>query len=247
MSRAVLPVQGEFFIEVAKGNIDNHSLIRRYGKNSAIAATEEDIWTGGGLYSYQTSAQSLEILSGSADDSSAGTGAQTVYVSGLDGNYAEVNETVIMDGTNTVNLSNSYLRVDEMYILTVGSGGTNAGDITLRVSGGGDTQALMVTGENEALSALYTVPSGKTGYLMGSQASSSRDEFARYMVKSKNFGDSVFRLKDNVEGYENINDHRFNIVLMVPEKSDIKMSAISDSVNATVSASFDLLLVSWVP
>lgn len=83
------------------------------------------------------------MLSDSVNDTAAGTGARTVFISGLDSNYDVISETVTLNGTSAVQTVRSYLRVNSFLIMSAGSGKTNAGSITLRVTGGGSTQALM--------------------------------------------------------------------------------------------------------
>ena len=69
----------------------------KFGKNPDVGNTEETIWDAGGLYSWQSAAESLEILSSEVADAAAGTGARTVTVKGLDSNYELLSETVTLN------------------------------------------------------------------------------------------------------------------------------------------------------
>ena len=82
----------------------------KFGYNAAVSSTEETVWMQGGRYVWPTSASTMTISSADANDTSAGTGAQTVTINGLDANYAEISETVTMDGQIAATTTNSYLR-----------------------------------------------------------------------------------------------------------------------------------------
>jgi len=123
-----------FMLEVVKGNVPGHSAINKFGQNPAVATTGEDVWSGGGTYAfYPTTAQNMEILSDSANDTAAGTGARTVQVFGLDENWEEATETVILNGTTPVALTNTYIRMFRAVVLTAGSVETNDGNLIVRI------------------------------------------------------------------------------------------------------------------
>lgn len=143
------------------GRVPGHTRMAVYG-HRASPAVGDDIWEGGGGYPFQTTATKLEILSASASDTAAGTGARTVTVQGLDGNFNQISETMTLNGVTPVQSVNSYLRVNDMRVVTSGSGHKNAGDITLRVTGAGATQSLAKAGYNYAKQCVFTVPSGFT-------------------------------------------------------------------------------------
>lgn len=156
----------EFDAAIAEGRIPGYSFIEKFGENDDIdAANEEVVWDGGGDYTYQSSAQSVELVSDSASDTSAGSGAQEVIIEGLDGSYNLQSETVSTTGTTPVNLSNTYLRIFRAYVGDVGANEKNVGNITIRVQGGGDTMALILADRGQTNMAIYTIPNGFTGYL----------------------------------------------------------------------------------
>ena len=118
-----------FELQVSRGQIQGHSTVIVFGYNPDVDTTEESVWPDGGTVQHPTVASVLKISSSSADDTSAGTGARTVHIEGLDGNYDVVSETVILNGQTAVNTTNSYLYVNSFYVVTAGSGGENAGNI----------------------------------------------------------------------------------------------------------------------
>lgn len=81
----------DFLIAVGLGQVPGYRRITALGNNPDVdTAGPEDVWSGGGLYPWMTTATALEIVSDSASDTSAGTGARTVLVNGLDANFVEV-------------------------------------------------------------------------------------------------------------------------------------------------------------
>lgn len=124
-----------------------------------------DVWEGGGNYPFLAAAATLEVLSTSAADTAAGTGARTVLISGLNSAYNTISEVVTLNGVTPVSTVNQYLRVNVFTTTTSGSGEVNAGDITLRVSGGGATQCIARAGYGFGRSAVFTVPAGFTFFM----------------------------------------------------------------------------------
>ena len=142
----------------------------KFGFNADIDDSLETIWSEGGLYSYLTSATVLKISSASTDDASAGTGARTITISGLDGSYNQISESVTLNGQTAVNTTNSFLRVFRMIVDTAGSGGQNAGKIyagTGTVTSGvpANKYGVIDVGDNQTLMCFWTVPAGYTAYL----------------------------------------------------------------------------------
>jgi hypothetical protein len=152
---------------VSLGLIPGHSHQRAVGVAPSVAtSTTTDIWAGSvgtALYPFLTTAQNLEIVSSSASDTVIGTGAKIVQLMLLDANFNQVTQTVIMSGTSPVAISGGpYLRCNQMVVLSAGSSLTNAGNITLRVSGAGSTVSYMAAAVGIAQTSIYTVPNGYT-------------------------------------------------------------------------------------
>jgi len=127
-----------------------------------------DIWPNGGLYPWMTGLTTLEVVSSSANDSAAGTGARTVTISGLDATYTEISSTVTMNGTTAVVIPIQFLRVNSISIASNGTSRRNEGTITVRDSPGGTARSIIpiasVADLSPAISkqAQYTVPANHT-------------------------------------------------------------------------------------
>lgn len=159
------PVDMPFVYAITAGRVAGHSRIVGNG-HIPTATAGADCWEAGGAYPFQSTATVLEILSASAADTAAGTGAQTFLLEGLDSNFNPISETLTLNGVTAVQSVKSYLRVNRLVIASAGSGGVNAGDITLRVTGAGATQGIARAGTGFAKTCIYTVPNGFTLFLV---------------------------------------------------------------------------------
>jgi hypothetical protein len=130
------------------------------GSNADVdSAAAEDAWAGGGVYPWPEAAAATTIVSASANDAAEGTGARTVQVVGLLASGVAVRETVMLTGTDAVTLVNAYLRILDARVLTAGSGGVNAG--ALSVKHASTTIGVVPAGAGRLNGALYTVPGGR--------------------------------------------------------------------------------------
>ena len=112
-----------FELQVARGQIAYHKPLFKFGNNPTVGDSTETIWSQGGLYSYLSAATVLKVSSSSANDTSAGTGARTVQLYGLDADYNEINEAVTLNGQTAVNTTNEFLRINRMIVRSAGTGG----------------------------------------------------------------------------------------------------------------------------
>ena len=120
-------------IDVAKGLVVGRTATRNFGHNLACGATEETIWGLSSLYVYLTSAERLKVSSSLAGtDKPASTGAWTVLIYGLDANYRLIEETVTLLNPGPVTTIQSFLRVCDLQVMTAGTGGKNAGNISVK-------------------------------------------------------------------------------------------------------------------
>jgi hypothetical protein len=116
-------------------------------------------------YTEQTANFQGSIVSSSAADTAAGTGARTVNITwmNLDGTLAGV-ETVTLNGVTNVNLvTTTKCYIEKISVLTAGTGLVNAGTITLRsgLGGGGVIIGTIAIGDNRTFWAHHYVKSGQ--------------------------------------------------------------------------------------
>lgn len=134
-------------------------------------AAAEDVVEAGGTYAGQPvlptqAAEALNVVSSSANDAAAGTGTRKIRVEGLNAAGAWTEETITMNGTTPVVTSSTWLRVIRAYGVDAGSGGTNAGAITVKHNTTtANVFAVIKAGRNQAANAVFTVPAGKVARL----------------------------------------------------------------------------------
>lgn len=148
-------------LDVGFGLVTGRRRISALGNNPDVdTGASEDIWSGGGLYPFLTAQTALEIVSSSINDTANGTGARTVNINGLDGNYSEVVQTVTLNGVGSVAMPTPLLAINYVSVVTTGSDKVNAGTITIRDSGAGSTRCVMSNGYGVARQSNFTVPRG---------------------------------------------------------------------------------------
>ena len=141
----------------------------KFGRNSDVdtGTVPEDLWEGGGLYSghpQNFTPETVDVFSSSSADASGGTGARTVRIRGLktDQSTAYEEEDITLNGTNAVTSINSWWRVNRVKVLTGGSGGANAGVITVRsTTTTANVFAAVPVGSNQSQIGAFTVPAGQ--------------------------------------------------------------------------------------
>lgn len=147
----------EFHHDIAERKDPKRVSFFRTGTNFNVSTTE-DIWGVGGLQVFPSAAAVVSIVSNDAGDTSAGSGAQSVLIIGLDANYNQITETVATSGAGAVTTTASFLRVTHMKTATAGATGSNEGTIVASISG--NAQLEMLPNTNLSHNANYTVPAG---------------------------------------------------------------------------------------
>lgn len=243
-----------FGLQISRNQIQGHSAVIVFGYNPDLDTTEESIWPNGGTVPHPAAESVLKISSTSANDTSAGTGARTVFISGVDGDFNEVSETVILNGQTAVNTVNLYLYVNTFYVATLGSGTSNAGDInagTGTVTSGVPAVLydMILTGFNQRTTAHYCVPAGFTGYMVKGviTAGQATGSTAVTSFLKQHGTDDILR----VGAVSAINNgsvvYDFDPPYVIPEKNCVGASAIGAAANNSVSAFLNIVLIKTGP
>jgi hypothetical protein len=243
-----------FHLQVAQDQIAYHQHVYKFGQNAVVGNSLETIWQQGGLYSYPPSATTMTVSSSDTNDTSAGTGARTVQISGLDGDYNEISETIILNGQTAVTTTNSYLRVNRALVLTAGSGGANAGIIyvgTGTVTSGVPANIYTTIngdGTNQTLQAFWTVPANYDAYVhqtnISTGNSSSTPAVLKTLLVARPYS-GVFNTKEIIVLTDGNHLQNYSFPIKLTEKTDIEFRAESSSpsVSFNVSASMSILYV----
>lgn len=176
-----------YLYDIVKGNVAGHVALHKFGRNQAVGAADEIIWTPGGTghYPYNATACPLNIVSTDLDDTGSGIGARTVSIEGLDAAGSSYIETITMNGDIPVLTTGSYLRVFRAKVLTAGASVENEGLINIRDIAGGSIMAQIDTGQNQAEMAMWTVPAGSTFYMVHLWASESATKTTRIILMAR--------------------------------------------------------------
>ncbi|MCP4528944.1 MAG: hypothetical protein GY833_23995 [Aestuariibacter sp.] len=243
-----------FYQAVSMGLVDGYSKVNKFGHNPAT--TDGDtVWGGGGVYGYfPTNALSVVAVSTDVDDADGDTGARTIQVYGLDENWEEATETVTLNGTTPVALTNTYIRLFRTIILTAGSSYSNEGNITVTEVGGSTRVGIFVgAGDGQTQHCIYTVPAGKTAYFIKGYVGVADDdkngevaEF-QWQARPNNGHTGAWAVKGEI-GLNNVGSGHWQYEYGVPsgpipEKTDIRIVVIDVTATIGVVGGFDMLLV----
>jgi len=248
-----LEPQTNYYLEVARGNINGVSSVNKFSSNPSVGTTFEDLWDLGGDYVFLPIGQpkTLNVTSSSALDTFGSGGTWNVNIIGLDENYNEYSEIINLNGQSPNTTTGQFIRVFEAIVITTGNG-NNAGDIYLSYDTGftagvptnlSKVLAMIQTGHGQTLMSQYTIPSGKEGYILRGYATSAGNKnvqvqsFRRPYNSSKNVRFDFDLLNGNL-------NYEFSIPSgPIEEKTDIFIRAKGDTGTTRVSAGFDLVLV----
>ena len=216
-------------IPIAAGQVEGYSHINKFGHTGADINGTTTIWDGSnGVYTWPTAAGVVTVASSSQS-------GETVVVEGLDVNYNIISEETTIGGTTTA----EFYRIYRAYM----TGDQNENDVTFSI--GGTSYAIILADNGQTLMTTYTVPAGKTAYLM--QLTCTMDKanaptYFRLMSRPVDNGTS-FNIKSQLgsQGGNPVN-FEYAVPLVFPEKTDIKVDVITQGA-VGVGATYDLILV----
>ena len=224
-----------FFLEAGKGNITGYGPIFFTGENENLDETEQTLMARGGLYEFPSSAATVDVVSSDANDTAAGTGAQSIALFGLDSDYNEISEVVSTNGTSISTSTSLFLRVNGMSVASKGSGDSNIG--TIDAKHGSNILSQILPDEGQARQAVQTVPAGHTWFPQGNHFSCGRAD--EVVMLSSGFAPSGLKLLfSKVYLYQNQFPFRNENIVPFPEKFDISLNAIRFNGTQSKAASF---------
>jgi hypothetical protein len=227
------------FLNISRGLVKGTSFIHKFGAVPAMSTnTTGTVWdVNDTVYPWTVwdTAGTITVDRANTDDAN-----KSITVVGLDSNYNELTETIVLANPTGNASTKSFIRVFRAFIL---DGSTNVGLISIKK--GATTVAAITATKGQTLMGIYTIPAGHTGYLMKGTASAQAgadatgDMFVRYA------GQSSFRIGHSFEvsgaGGQYLYD--FTTPIPIPAKSDIDIRLVTRSNNGRYTAAFDLILV----
>ena len=244
----------DFLIEVQKGLIAGHSMVHKFGRNDALVnGAWEFIGQLSVTGSFRSSAAVMRVKAGGTGaDTESGSGAQTLTIQGIDSNLAETSEVLTLAGASASSVSTtSFWRIHRAWVSAVGTyGAANSGIITVEDESGSGDMILIASDEGQTQHACWTVPTGKTAYLLSVHASTDSAKsvnlrcFTRSGITDVTAPMAAKRLKlywDGVQGTFNYRPE--GPELSIEGASDFWFEGWGDGAAAECTVDFELLVV----
>lgn len=224
-----------------------------YGENVTVAInTAELITNQGATPTWPTAAAVVSCVSSKAADDAAGTGVRTLQISGVNSQCEYATETINMDGTVASATTGTFLRIDKIVALTVGSNLGAVGKIDCSI--GGNVQLQIATRNasvgiwgtaNESAYALIA-DSGSSAYTYSGTALSyecSSDGDIRCYACFQNLSTNVWYCADKADdgGVNHIVKRIWDIPPTIGECYAVGLFGYSeDATSAAIFGRFDM-------
>lgn len=233
-------------VSIATGKIQGYSSTHKFGAVPAMSNGQTGtVWDKNDtVYPWSAWATPGPVTitttnsSGSPVTTDSG-GSVTLY--GLDENFSEVEETIAISGSSGTG-TQTFSRLWRGYFNPF-NGSSNTSQI--RVSRAGTEVLRINIDKAQTLMAVYTVPAGKTGFIVRKSATVQGSGYATVEMFVRYGAQGAFRVQNTaqVSGPGGQYTSEFIIPLSFPEKSDIDFRASGVSNNARITATFDILLI----
>ncbi len=239
--------QGNFLLEIARGEIAGHTLGINFGVNMQVGTTgTETLWDQGGNYKFLSADTPLYVSSTDPLDT-----AVTVTLVVLDDTYTEQTLTATTNGQNQVAFNGSAFRivsgvvtsavspVGDLYIAEADTLTGGVPDTPDRIQGK-VPRAMLTDGtfidagtpyasDNVIHNGVITVPAGKTLHLINIQVNTGKNQDVTFSGRVRRDGTEVFTNRNPIPLYQRTVDLIFNIPLPFPERTDIEFRGIAGS------------------
>jgi len=227
-----------YLYDIAEGNMDDHYPLHKYGINLQVGTAYETVYRGGNNYTYITTATKLYFAGEAGVDRSDGVGARTVILDGLDGNYDELSETITMNGATAVPTTATFLRINDCYVDTAGSSGTNSGVITIKNGAGSTTYDTLTASTGHLQSAVWTVPANHSAYVTSLYGAEESNKGVEFDFQFRPYGKAIQKIRPMKvnSGFISL---KYDMPIKLEEKTDIELEVKGTTVDAIVSAGFE--------
>lgn len=244
-----------FELAVASGELPAMYSVKVHGRNPDVGTSIEDVWTQGGVMSWLTTAAVVHAWSSSANDANTTTasGTRTIRVTGLLAGFTATTEDLALNGTATVTSANSWIRINDVEALAVGTydGTTTPLHGTVNISHGSTITAQLYVDDSItcaiAQTGRFSVPAGYDAYLSKVDISVASGKSANiYMFSRENADDivapysakKIIGVYDGMVGYNPIQGEWSKF----PAKTDIWIAAKAAAVNTSITVEMHLIL-----
>jgi hypothetical protein len=246
----------DFFMEAVKGNIYGITAVKLQGRNPDNDIATEDVWIGSsiafgdGTPTARTLRASAAQVYVSSSANHATDRSRSVTITGLDGNYDEISETIHLNASNSqtrVASTKTYLRINTAVLdgactgtVFVGTGAVTSGvpDEKAKVD------AVIAIGSLFAEQAFYTIPRNKKGYIYNvaiNTTGAATTLSAELTVTTSGSVSTVYKISNQFTSPGSVG-RSFPVPIEVDAESDIVLTVTSDSANIVVTADIDIVL-----
>ena len=227
-----------FDLQVARGQIPQHTAIFRSAYSASITnGVEHAVWPRASTYVFPLVASVMKLSS-----SVVGDVGQLVRIAGLDANYLEIDEILILNGQTAVTSVRSFFRINDMQVLTDSPAGNiyfGTGALTAGVPA--NVYGFIAAGDSTQLAAIYTVPAGHELYLYGGSSNATLANANKTVTISFNtiIGGVDYRGTriQTAGGYQYF---PYSPPLKIPAKSDLLDTATTTDASAPSSVTVNL-------
>lgn len=231
-----------FYLDVVQGNVTGYSFNHKFGAVPSMSQnTLGSVWDVNDTLYPWTALDTPAIVN--VERNNVADEGKTITVQGLDSNYDFVEEDITISGADTTG-STLFKRVNRCFVAS--DSGANTGDIDIEAgAAGGTTVARIQAGNGQTLMAVYTVPAGKTAYMLQLNSSAADDTDCTLSLFEQLVDTGIFRIQDTFEmqrGGGAVNQ-AFQAPITFVEKTDIDVRVQTRANNKRITTSFDLLLV----
>ena len=252
-------ISEDFLIRVAKGDVPGHSLVHKFGRAPTSTINVEQSVSELGTMQFPSTAVAMRVKAGGdATDTAAGVAAREVTIYGLDetGALAEEAEATAGISASTATTT-TFIRVFRARVTSSGAyavtsiatTGTNADDITIEDSGGAADYIVIPQYEGTSEYAGYTIPLGKTGYLLSAliqvDATKSADVilYQRPNILDTSVPVSSRRVMFYFDGVAGDTPFKPKSPIAIPALTDVWWNFIPSANGTECSIDFEILLV----
>ncbi len=231
----------EFIRQLAKNTSSNaYRQGEKFGHNDTVGTSFEDVWLQSTDIVLPTTARTLTVQSSGNDNGAASSGARTVIIEGLDANYNEISEEIATVAAADPTTTNSFLRVNRMYVGDVGTNGTNENAITVTTTTDLDIQANIGAGLGQSEKTQFTVPANYNCIVHSWSADCGKGEDFEIEFITQENGKGK-RVRQRAYVYQN--QIQEDIFIVCPAKCDMKISAKSiTNAGKPISASYNYVM-----
>lgn len=234
---------------IAQGYFQNWSVVNKSGKNSDIdtgvsISSPAFITEQGGAYSGFIIGTGEQLVAVSTSASDTGT----LVFTGLKTPDSEAyeNETIILNGTTSVNSVDSFWRCHTMRYDSGNDTTFNVGTITLKGVTSGITYLSIIPNTSQSNYAVFTIPKGFTGYILRENYSIRKGASASVdgALWTRSFGASPRYRRPFTVSQTQSRDVRTFTGVTLSEQTDIAVIVnFASANNIDFVAEFDILLI----